>query len=114
MEMNEGFLRKSMIINLECHFWFIKEFLPDMIKADEGQIVSIASMAGISGQPDLTDYCATKFGAVGLMDSLRIELRKQGRNIKCTTVIPYYINTGLFDGVSCSYIYPLLEQDPTI
>lgn len=114
LDMNEALVHKSMIINLECHFWFIREFLPDMLKKDEGQIVSVASMAGVSGQPDMTDYCASKFGAVGLMESLRVELRKRGANIKCTTITPYYINTGLFDGVRCSPIYPLLEQDATV
>ena len=109
MEMNEALVHKSMIINLESHFWLIREFLPAMKSADEGQIVSIASMAGLSGQPDMTDYCASKFGAVGLNESLRIELRKQGFKIKCTTITPYYINTGLFDGVKCSPIFPLLE-----
>ena len=36
----------------------------------------MASMAGIIGQPDMADYCATKFGAIGLMESLRTELKK--------------------------------------
>lgn len=36
----------------------------------------MASMAGIIGQPDMADYCGSKFGAIGLMESLRTELKK--------------------------------------
>ena len=36
LEMNEAFVHKSLVINLECHFWLIKEFLPAMKKANEG------------------------------------------------------------------------------
>jgi all-trans-retinol dehydrogenase (NAD+) len=75
----------------------------------------MASMAGVIGQPDMTDYCASKFGAIGLMESLRTELKKQGKNnVICTTICPYYINTGLFDGVKTSLFYPLLKQEDVV
>jgi hypothetical protein len=32
------------------------------------------------------------------------------KNIKCTTICPFYFNTGMFDGVKCSLVYPLLDQ----
>jgi len=59
----------------------------------------------------MTDYCASKFGAVGLMEALRCEMKKMKRNITCTTICPYFINTGMFDGIRTSYITPLLDQD---
>ena len=70
--------------------------------------MSIASMAGVVGTPDMTDYCASKFGAIGLMESLRAEFKRNGNNITCTCVSPYFINTGMFDGVKCSKVDPLL------
>ena len=36
LEMNEAFVHKSLVINLESHFWLIREFLPVMKKANEG------------------------------------------------------------------------------
>lgn len=36
-----------------------------------GHIVTIASMAGLTGAARLVDYCASKFAAVGFMESLR-------------------------------------------
>jgi len=71
-------------------------------------------MAGIVGQPFLVDYCASKFGAIGMMESLRLECKRAGRNIKCTTICPFFINTGMFDGVKASVLFPFLEQDYVI
>jgi len=33
-------------------------------------------MAGIMGNPYIADYAASKFAAIGLMESLRIELKR--------------------------------------
>ncbi len=45
-----------------------------MIMKDQGHIVTIASLAGLSGCNRLVDYCASKFAAVGFDESLRTEL----------------------------------------
>lgn len=45
-----------------------------MIMQDQGHIVTIASLAGLSGCNRLVDYCASKFAAVGFDESLRTEL----------------------------------------
>merc|ERR1711997_904673 len=73
-------------------------------------IVNKASLAGHSGTHKLVDYCASKFAAVGLDESLRVELFVQGHSdyIKTTVVCPYYISTGMFAGVQ-SKIIPILE-----
>lgn len=61
--------------------------------------MTIASIAGWVGVAGLVDYCASKFGAVGFDESLRMELRNSGSQVKTTCICPYYINTGMFDGV---------------
>ena len=65
----------------------------------------------MTGQPYMIDYCASKFGAVGMMEALRLELKRDNKNIKCLTICPFYINTGMFDGVSTGSFYSLLDQD---
>jgi all-trans-retinol dehydrogenase (NAD+) len=45
-----------------------------MIAAKRGHIVTVASMGGLSGVNKGVDYCASKFGAVGIDESLRYEL----------------------------------------
>lgn len=82
-----------------------------MMEKNHGHIVTVASIAGMIGAYQLTDYCASKFAAVGLDDSLRLELNCDGYDgIHCTVVCPYYINTGMFAGVGRSLI-PILTPE---
>lgn len=45
-------------------------------------------------------------------DSLRIELHRKRSKVRVTTIAPYYINTGMFDGVK-SRIFPILKPEST-
>ena len=96
---------------MECHLWLIRDVLRDMVKRNEGQIVSIASMAGLASSCQMGDYCAAKHGAVGLMESLRLEMKLANKKIVCTTICPYMIDTGMFDGCKDSWIYPFLKME---
>jgi len=87
----------------------VREFLPDMIKRNEGHIVSIASMAGHTGVNGLVDYCASKFGAIGFDESLRNEMKSLNSKVRTTCICPYYINTGMFDGVKTNFLLPILD-----
>ena len=74
----------------------IRSFLPRMLERNKGHIVNITSLAGSFPTANLTDYCASKFGATGLNHSLALELHDMGRDdIKLTCVQPYTVNTGL-------------------
>ena len=71
-----------------------------MLEKGHGHIVSIASSAGLFGVAGLCDYCSSKFGAYGFNESLQMELVANGKHDIHTTVIcPFFINTGMFDGV---------------
>ena len=107
LEMSEADASKTMVVNAESHFWTIKEFLPSMVERNRGQIVCISSMAGKAGSPGLTDYCASKFACYGFMEALRLELKYLKKRIVCTTICPVFINTGMFNGVKCSTLFPL-------
>lgn len=49
----------------------------------------------------LTDYCASKFAAVGFAESVGLELLASGSTgVKTTIVCPFFINTGMFDGAN--------------
>ena len=78
----------------------IKAFVPDMISKNHGHVITIASAAGLFGTAGLMDYCASKFGAVGINESLMMELEAIGcTGVNTTVVCPYFIDTGMFDGV---------------
>ena len=49
------------------------------LKRSRGQIVAVSSLAGLTGVPLRTAYAATKHAQMGFFDSLRIELRDDGR-----------------------------------
>ncbi len=52
----------------------------------------------------MTDYCSSKFAAVGLHESLRVELDHLNLTGKVVTTViaPFFINTGMFKGVNSS------------
>jgi len=75
MELSDAMIEKTMQVNTIAHLYTIREFLPEMIDNKRGHIVTIASMAGMTGVPGLSDYNASKFGAVGIDESIRLELQ---------------------------------------
>lgn len=82
-----------------------------MMEKNHGHICSVASIAGLVGAYQLTDYCSSKFAALGFEDSLRLELSCDGYDgIHSTVVCPYYINTGMFAGIGRSLI-PILTPE---
>lgn len=106
--------RLTMAVNTESHFWTTKAFLPAMLKRNHGHVVTVASAAGLFGSHKLADYCASKFGAVGFGESLAAELHTLGKDgVKTTLVCPYFISTGMFDGVETrfSWLLPILTPD---
>lgn len=60
--------------NLKGAYLFTKAVLPHMIKNRSGVIVNVNSGAGKAGFIDLSSYCASKFGLVGLAESLALEV----------------------------------------
>jgi all-trans-retinol dehydrogenase (NAD+) len=100
-------------INTLALFWTTKAFLPDMLVRNSGHLVTIASAAGILGVTGLADYSASKFGAFGYHEAVSMELRKKKSAVKTTMACPYYIKTGLFEGVSTRFplLLPILKSE---
>lgn len=67
------------------------------VRQGSGQIVNIASMAGIAGFPGVATYSATKFGVVGLTLALRQELRPYGVHVGA--ILPGVVHTDLSAGI---------------
>lgn len=113
LECTDQQLRRTMEVNILAHFWTVKAFLPDMIRANSGHIVTIASAGGILGSAWLADYSASKFAAFGFDEALRAELKKQKLNIRTTVVCPYFIKSDLFAGVKTrfSFLLPILDAE---
>jgi all-trans-retinol dehydrogenase (NAD+) len=81
LENTDFMMKKTIEVNTLSHLYTIREFLPAMIRANKGHVVSVCSVAGTVGTPGLADYCASKFGAFAIDECLRLEIKKMGWNI---------------------------------
>ncbi|MGD9387690.1 MAG: SDR family oxidoreductase [Gammaproteobacteria bacterium] len=61
------------------------------LKASRGRIVPVASVAGLTGVPSRSGYCASKHAVIGFFDSLRIELADTG--VTVTNICPDFVVT---------------------
>lgn len=105
-------IRLTMEVNTIAPMVLSLQALPDMLANNCGHICNIASAAGMISNPRMSVYAASKWAVIGWSDSMRIELHDSGKDVHVTTVAPYYINTGMFDGVQ-SPIFPILKPEPT-
>ena len=109
-QMNSDEIFRTMNINTIAPMLVARAALPDMLKRNRGHICTIASAGGMLSNPKMSVYAASKWGVIGWSDSVRIELQDSRSDVHITTVAPYYINTGMFDGVK-SRIIPILKPE---
>jgi 3-oxoacyl-[acyl-carrier protein] reductase len=72
--------------NLMGMYYVTKEVLPYLIQQNEGDIINVASTAGLNGSPNTSAYSASKFAVIGMSESLMKEVRKN--NIRVCTLTP--------------------------
>ncbi len=106
----------TMKINTLAPMFVAREFLPGMIESGtDCRLVNIASSAGFVANPRMASYASSKWGAIGFSDSVRVELEQAGhKKVKVTTVCPYYVKTGMFDGAKAGLLLPLLEPEDVV
>jgi all-trans-retinol dehydrogenase (NAD+) len=111
LDASEAQIRRTFEVNTLAGYWTTRAVLPGMLERDHGIVVTIASAAGLVGVAKQTDYAASKWGAVGFTESLRAELRSFGSRVRTLVVAPFYINTGMFEGVRTKVplLLPILE-----
>ena len=102
-------ISKTMDINANAPMYITMEFLEDMMSQNSGHICNIASSGGLVSNPKMSVYAASKWSLIGWSDSLRLEMKQLDKNVNVTTIMPYYINTGMFDGVESKI--PILEPE---
>ncbi|NBD32364.1 MAG: SDR family NAD(P)-dependent oxidoreductase [Cyanobacteria bacterium] len=81
-------------VNLKGVFLSNRAVLPQMMRQKSGQIINICSSTtpkGLRGEPYAPAYCASKFGVVGLTESLAQEVASQG--IRVQALFPGMVRT---------------------
>lgn len=79
--------------NLYGVFHSIRAVLPGMTERGYGRIVATASLAGRSGLANTAAYCASKWGVIGMVKSIALDVAK--RNVTVNAVCPTAVNTPL-------------------
>lgn len=79
-------LEEMIDVNVKGALYAVRAALPELLKSDAADIVTIASEAGRRGLPYEVAYCASKFAQVGMTSALDHELRERG--VRCTSVCP--------------------------
>jgi NADP-dependent 3-hydroxy acid dehydrogenase YdfG len=83
--------------NVDGTFYCSKLVVPKMKQNDEGHIINISSIAGNTGIPGMSAYCATKHAIRGLSQSMYKELRNFGIKVSC--IYPGSVKTNFFDAI---------------
>lgn len=85
-----GWYEDLMRVNLWGAIWCTHAALP-YLKASQGRIVAVSSLAGLVGVPGRTAYGATKFAMAGFFEALRAEMKAHG--VSVTTAYPGVVDT---------------------
>jgi 3-oxoacyl-[acyl-carrier protein] reductase len=96
-EMVESKWNKDLDLNLKGVLHCTRAVLPHMISRGSGKIVSIASVAGLGGQPSGTVYGAAKAGVIAFTQGLAQEVIESGINVNC--IAPGMGATAFFDNM---------------
>ena len=113
LDASERDIRFTFDVNTFSHYWTVKEFLPAMIKANHGMVVTVASVASWVTVPNMVDYAASKAAAQAFHDGLTAELKTRYNAPRVRTVIVNqgFTKTPLFTGYynDSPFLMPALE-----
>lgn len=87
--------QKVIQTNLTGTFLSDRAVLPTMIAQKQGDIINISSVSGRQGRAFDAAYCASKFGIIGLSESLAEEVSAYG--IRVQTLLPDAVDTPLWE-----------------
>jgi 3-oxoacyl-[acyl-carrier protein] reductase len=93
LELTPARWEEIIQVNLLGTYYVTRAVLPDMIARKTGDIINISSSAGQRGAPVTSAYSASKFGLLGLTESLMLEVRKH--NIRVSALMPSTVATDM-------------------
>ncbi len=89
--------RRCVSVNLDGAFLFAKHAAPMMKAQRSGAIILTSSTAGLFGYPNRAPYAAAKWGVIGLMKTLAMELGPYG--VRANAICPGAVEGPRMEGV---------------
>ncbi len=86
LELSVADWDRTLAVNLKGVFLCCRAFAPSMVARRSGRILNISSIHGRIGDANVTAQCASKFGVIGLTESLARELRRH--NVGVNAICP--------------------------
>ena len=107
LELDPEQLELMIDVNLKGVLYTARAALAHLIESGDGDFISVASVAGVNAFPGEAVYNASKFGQVGFVRSLDIELREHG--VRCSNICPGGVATDFAIGTGREEGMPELE-----
>jgi short-subunit dehydrogenase len=98
----------SLNANLVAPFLLMKAFLPAMKEANTGLIINIPGVLGKVPMAGAAAYCASKYGLVGMMQSIREELKRT--EIRITNLYVGGVDSPFWDNIDLKVQHEKLVQ----
>jgi SDR family mycofactocin-dependent oxidoreductase len=98
-------------VNLTGVFNAVRAVAPEMVDRRYGRIVATASMAGRAGWENIGHYAASKWGVIGLIKSLALELAPRG--VTANVVCPSSVNTTMMHNDAAYKLFRPDLEHPT-
>jgi NAD(P)-dependent dehydrogenase (short-subunit alcohol dehydrogenase family) len=109
-EQTEEDWRRCISINMDGVFFFTRAVIPHMRQRQYGRIISLASIAGKEGNPNMTAYSATKAAVIGFTKSVAKEVATE--NICVNAVAPAVVQTKILDQLTPAQVSYMTEKIP--
>ncbi|MBS4172820.1 3-ketoacyl-ACP reductase [Bacillus sp. FJAT-49736] len=93
LDMDPEEWKRIIDVNLMGTYYVTRAVLPQLIEKNGGDIINISSTNGLNGAATSSAYSASKFGVIGLTESLAQEVRRN--NIRVTALTPSTVVTEL-------------------
>ena len=115
LSTTEASVARTFNVNILSHFRLVKEFLPAMISAEHGTVISIASLAATVTTPTIVDYSCSKAAVLAFHEGLAAELMTTyaAPKVRTVCILPGWTTTKMTTGLrnESQFMMPTLSSE---